>query len=144
MKNKNLVSNNDKKDWDEFTSQLKNNSPKLSKETQKNTKKKINKLDLHGYTLDEANKLVKNFIIESFDIGIKKLTIVTGKGLRSESYNNPYVSENLSILKNYIPMFIKDDEKLKKKVNKISKADQKDGGDGAIYIFLKTNKNIKV
>jgi DNA-nicking Smr family endonuclease len=144
VKKKYLVSNKDKKDWDEFTNQLKNTSPKLSKEPQKNIKRKVNKLDLHGYTLVEANKLVKNFIIKSFDVGLKKLTIVTGKGLRSESYSNPYVSEDLSILKNSIPTFIKDDEELKKKVNKISKADQKDGGDGAIYIFLKTNKNIKV
>jgi len=143
VKKKYLVSNKDKKDWDEFTSHLKSTLPKLSRELRRNNKKKINKLDLHGHTLVEANKLVRNFIIDSFDLGLKKITIITGKGLRSESYKNPYVSENLSILKNSIPTFIEDDGELKKKVNKISKADRKDGGDGAIYVFLKNNKNIR-
>ena len=68
---------------------------------------RVKKLDLHGFSLIEANKKVKKFIIESFDNGYKKLLIVTGKGLRSKSYDNPYVSEQLSVLKNAIPEYIK-------------------------------------
>ena len=89
-----------------------------------------------------ANKIVKKFIIESFNNGCKKLLIVTGKGLRSKSHDNPYLSEKLSVLKYAIPEYIQNDEDLKHKVGKISKAKLKDGGEGAIYIFLKNSKNL--
>jgi DNA-nicking Smr family endonuclease len=86
--------------------------------------------------------MVKKFINESFNRGYKKLLIVTGKGLRSKSYDNPYVSEKLSVLKYSVPEFIKNDENLNNKISRISKAEIKDGGEGAIYIFLKNNKKI--
>jgi DNA-nicking Smr family endonuclease len=98
---------------------------------------------LHGFSLSEANKAVKRFIIESFDRGYKKILIVTGKGLRSMSYENPYISKNLSILKNSIPEYINNNESLMSKIIKISKANIKDGGDGAIYIFLKNKKKLE-
>ena len=98
---------------------------------------KIKKLDLHGYSLDEANKVVKNFIIKSFNYGYRKLLFVTGKGLRSKTQNNPYISEKLSFLKYSVPEYIKNDESLNQKISKISEASIKDGGEGAIYIFLK-------
>ena len=101
---------------------------------------RVKKLDLHGFSLIEANKKVKKFIIESFDNGYKKLLIVTGKGLRSKSYDNPYVSEQLSVLKNAIPEYIKNDENLNYKISKITHADPQKGGEGALSIFLKTNK----
>ena len=101
---------------------------------------RIKKLDLHGFSLIEANKKVKKFIIESFDNGYKKLLIVTGKGLRSKSYDNPYVSEQLSVLKYAIPEYIKNDENLNYKISKITQADPQEGGEGAISIFLKTNE----
>ena len=101
---------------------------------------RIKKLDLHGFSLIEANKKVKKFIIESFDNGYKKLLIVTGKGSRSKSYDNPYVSEQLSVLKYAIPEYIKNDENLNYKISKITQADPQEGGEGAISIFLKTNK----
>ena len=90
--------------------------------------------------MEESNKKVKKFIIESSNRGYKKLIVITGKGLRSKSYSNPYISEKLNILKNSVPAFIKNDEDLKSKISKISEADIKDGGEGAIYIFLKNNK----
>ena len=100
------------------------------------------KLDLHGLPLDKANKLVENFIIESFDANRKKLLIVTGKGSRSKNYNNPYISNKFGILKYSVPEFIKNNNNLGKKIHKVIAADPKDGGEGAIYIFLK--KNFKV
>ena len=84
----------------------------------------------------------KNFIINSFNSGYKKLLIVTGKGLRSKSHDNPYLSEKLSVLKYSVREYIKNDENLANKINTISTADIKDGGEGAIYIFLKNNKNL--
>ena len=98
---------------------------------------KVNKLDLHGHSLIEANQLVKDFITKSFENGYRKLLIVTGKGSRSKSYDNPYFSEKLSVLKHSIPEYIENNQDLNSKIISISKADQKDGGEGAIYILLK-------
>ena len=141
MKKKYTASAKDKKDWINFTKQLKNVSDKEDILFKKNHQiKEIRKLDLHGYSLDDANNAVKKFIIESFEKNYKKLLVVTGKGLRSKSYDNPYLSENLSVLKNSVPEYIKNDENLNSVVIKITQASQKDGKEGAINIFLKDNK----
>ena len=141
MKKKHFATSKDKKDWVEFTKQMSNVSAKESDLPKKNTEiNKVQKLDLHGSSLVEANEMVKNFIIKSFNGGYKKLLVVTGKGLRSKSYDNPYLSEKLSTLKYSVPGYIKNDENLNKKISRIVQADLKDGGEGAIYIFLKNNK----
>ena len=125
-----------------FTKQIGNISPKEVDILEKNTEiNKVQKLDLHGFSLIEANKIVKKFIIESFNSGCKKLLIVTGKGLRSKSHNNPYLSKKLSVLKYSVPEYIKNDQYLSNKISSISTADIKDGGEGAIYILLKNKKN---
>ena len=140
MKKKYTVSSKDKKDWIDFTKQIDNISAKEADLLQENIQiNKVPKLDLHGYSLEESNQIVKKFIIESSNNGYKKLIIVTGKGLRSKSHSNPYISEKLNVLKYSIPEFIENNENLKSKINKISRADIKDGGEGAIYIFLKKN-----
>jgi len=141
VKKKHVATSKDKKDWMDFTKQIDNISPKEADLLQTNIQiNKIPKLDLHGFSLSESNKIVKKFVIESFNRGYKKLLVVTGKGLRSKSYNNPYVSEKFNVLRYSIPEFITNDENLKNKINRILKADIKDGGEGAIYIFLKNNK----
>ena len=141
MKKKYFVTSKDKKDWDVFTKQMGNISAKESDFLKKNVQiNKVKKLDLHGSSLVEANGRVKNFIIESFNNGYKKLLVITGKGLRSKSSGNPYLSETLSTLKYAVPEYIRNDESLNKKITRISEADLKDGGTGAIYIFLKNNK----
>ena len=141
MKKKYSASSKDKKDWIDFTKQMDNLSIKeddvLEKKQDRN---KLHRLDLHGYSLDDANKVTRKFILESFKKNYKKLLIVTGKGSRSKSYDNPYISENLSILKNSVPEYIKNDDNLNGIISKITQADQKDGGEGAINIFLKNNK----
>ena len=143
MKKKYTASSKDKKDWIDFTKQIDNIKAKEADLLQKNIQiNKVPKLDLHGSSLTESNKMVKKFIIESFHHGYKKLLLVTGKGLRSKSYNNPYVSEKLNVLRYSVPEFIKNDEDLKNKISKVLEADIKDGGEGAIYIFLKNNKNL--
>jgi len=141
VKKKNFISSKDKKDWLAFTKQMGNIKAKESDLLKENTNtNKIRKLDLHGFSLIEANKIVKNFIINSFNSGYKKLLIVTGKGLRSKSHDNPYLSEKLSVLKYSVPEYIINDENLTNKISSISTAPLKDGGEGAIYIFLKNNK----
>ena len=144
MKKKYTATSKDKKDWIDFTKQINNIKPKEIDLLQENIQtNKIPKLDLHGYSLIESNKIVKKFIIESSNNGYKKLLVVTGKGLRSKSYNSPYISEKLNVLRYSVPEFINNDEDLKNKINGISEADAKDGGEGAIYIFLKNKKIFK-
>ena len=143
VKKKSFISSKDEKDWLDFTKQMGNIKAKESDSSKENIRlSEVKKLDLHEFSLIEANKVVKNFIINSFNSGYKKILIVTGKGLRSKSHENPYVSEKLSVLRYSIPEYIKNDENLSSKINSISTADIKDGGEGAIYIFLKNNKNL--
>ena len=144
MKKKYTASTKDKEDWIAFTKQMGTVKPKevdfINHDIELD---KVKKLDLHGCTLNESNEKVKKFISESFNFGYKKILIVTGKGLRSKSYKNPYISEKLSVLKHSIPEFIQNDKDLRNKIIKISQASIKDGGEGAIYIFLKNKKNFK-
>jgi len=138
VKKKHGPSFQDKRDWMLFTKQMGSVKAKSADLLEQNTNlNKIRKLDLHGFSLNEANKEVKKFIIESFNKGYKKLLIITGKGTRSKSHNNPYLSEKLSILQNSVPEYINSDDMLVEKITKISKASLEDGGAGAIYVFLK-------
>ena len=138
VKKKSYVSEKDKKDWNAFIKQTENFYDKDSRDLEFSPpKNKIKKLDLHGYSLNKANKVVKKFIMESCNEGYKKLLVVTGKGLRSQVYNDPYRSEKMSTLKHSVPEYIKNDDDLLPKVKKITSADSNHGGDGAIYIFLK-------
>ena len=141
MKKKYTVASKDKKDWIDFTKRLENIFDKDTNFIKQNTSvNKIGKLDLHGLSLNQANKIVKKFIIESFEKGYKKILIITGKGLKSKVHKNPYLSEQMNILKYSVPEFIKNDEDLFEKINRISTADLKDGGEGAFYIFFKKVK----
>ena len=136
--NKN-ISDKDKQDWNKFVE----SEEKLPDKDFIHQKKKIFKirsLDLHGFTLDEANDKVQRFIINSHSENINKLIIVTGKGLHSDNYKNPYVSKDLSILKHSIPEFIKSNQNLMKIVHEIQDAKIEDGGSGAFYVILKKNK----
>ena len=138
MKKKYSVTSQDKKEWTTFTKRLENIYDKDSNFIKQNiTTNKIRRLDLHGLSLNQANKIVKKFIIKSFGDGYKKLLIITGKGLRSKVHKNPYLSEQMNVLKHSVPEFIKNDEDLFKKISRISTADLKDGGEGAFYIFFR-------
>ena len=143
MKKKYSASSKDKKDWVNFTKQIGNIGVKEDDLLEENQQiNKVRKIDLHGYSLNNANKVLKKFIIESFNQNYKKLLIVTGKGSRSKSYDDPYISESLSVLRNSVPEYIKNDENLNSIISKIVQASQKDGGEGAINIFLKNNKKL--
>ena len=130
------ISDKDKKDWKNF---LEKNEKLPNKDLEiKDNKFHITKsLDLHGYTLDEANKKVESFIIDCFDQKVSKVIIVTGKGLHSQNDKDPYVSKEFGILKNSVPDFIKNNSNLMKKIKSITDAEITDGGSGALYVFLK-------
>ena len=142
MKKKYSATSKDKNDWIAFTKRLENVYDKNVDFIKQNTTvNKIRKLDLHGLSLNQANKIVKKFIIVSFEEGYKKLLIITGKGLRSQVHKNPYLSKQMNVLKYSVPEFIKNDDDLFDKISKLSVADLKDGGQGAFYIFLKQKKS---
>ena len=128
----------DIKAWRKFTSSKKTIENKdYYLDQKKASTQKIRKVDLHGLSLDEANKKIEILIDKYFMEGVEKIIIITGKGLRSKTSNNPYVSKDLSILKNSVPDYINANLKIKNKIKRISKAEIKNGGEGAFYIFLK-------
>ena len=134
------ISDKDKKEWHKFI----NSTEKLPNKDFKYQKKenlKVRSIDLHGYTLDEANKTIENFINKAFLENINKLIIVTGKGLHSENEKDPYVSKELGILKYSVPEFILNNNNLMSKIYEITDTKIEDGGEGAFYIFLK-KKNL--
>ena len=135
------LSNKDKKDWQNFVSS-KNKIQNKDLEINENQIKKevIKKIDLHGFSLDNANKVIEEFITDCFKKNINKIIVITGKGLRSKSIKNPYISKDLSILKHSVPDFIKSKSNLMKIIKKIEEAEIEDGGGGAFYIFLKKFK----
>ena len=136
------ISDKDKKDWEKFISGDERLPNKDNKSLNK-TSLKIKSIDLHGYTLEEANRSIENFITKSYEDGINKLIVVTGKGLHSQNEKDPYVSKNLSILKYSVPEFISNNQNLMKIIHEMKDAKIEDGGAGAFYIFLKKNKFIK-
>jgi len=136
------ISDKDKKDWYKF---INSNEKLQNKDT--NIKEKSNyitrTIDLHGYTLDEANKLIEDYINKAFLENVNKLIVVTGKGLHSKNDKDPYVSKDLGILKYSVPEFITNNINLMNMINEITDAKIDDGGGGAFYIFLKKNKIIR-
>ena len=133
------ISEKDKKDWENFlSSHEKLPNKDFKKPNQKIYKTKL--IDLHGYSLEEANNAIEEFIKISFKEKINKLIVVTGKGLHSQNEKDPYVSKDLSILKYSVPEFISNNKDLMKIIIDIRDANIEDGGSGAFYIFLKKNK----
>ena len=136
------ISEKDKKDWENFISK-KEKLPNKDIKIEKKITFKTRSIDLHGYTLSEANKSIESFIIQSFQENINKLIVVTGKGIHSQNEKDPYVSKDLSILKYSVPEFISNNKNLMKIIYEMKDAKIEDGGSGAFYIFLRKNKTIK-
>ena len=134
------LSDKDKIDWLNFI----NNSEKLNDKDIYEKKIKSDKLektiDLHGYSLENANKVIDEFIRICFLQKVSKITIITGKGSRSKNKDNPYKSENYSILKFSVPEHIKSSSNLMKMIKKINFEDIQDSSKGSFKIFLKNFK----
>ena len=130
------ISDKDKKDWENFLSDQ-TTVPDKDSDVSKNNLVKIKTFDFHGFSLNEANETIEKIIKESFENNIRKLVIITGKGLHSENEKDPYKSKKLGILKHSMPEYIKNNKELMKFINEIKDADIEDGGGGAFYIFLK-------
>ncbi len=134
------LSDKDKKDWQNFIS---NKEKILDKDLSVKIEKQIDstkRIDLHGFSLENANLIIDEFINKCFKENVTRIIVITGKGLRSNNVSNPYVSKDLSILKNSVPEFIKSNTDLMKKIKNIKEAKIEDGGSGAFNIFLKKSK----
>ena len=130
------IRDKDKKDWENFLS----NKEKLQNKDVnflENKKKIIRTIDLHGYTLIEANKKIESIVNKSYLEGVNKLIVITGKVIHSKNESDPFVSKDLSILKYSVPEFIKNNVGLMKRIIEIKEAKIEDGGSGAFYIYLK-------
>ena len=137
------ISNKDKQDWESFL-ENKEKIPDKDFINKKNIRhEKIKKIDLHGYTIEEANKTVEQFIQSCFDENVTKIIVITGKGLRSKNVENPYLSKDLSILKYSVPEFIESNINLTKMIIETTDAKIEDGGGGAFYVYLKNKFKIK-
>tara|TARA_Y100000996_G_C22362641_1_gene577552 strand:+ start:325 stop:750 length:426 start_codon:yes stop_codon:yes gene_type:complete len=137
------ISDKDKKDWESFISSDEKLVNKDS-ENQSNKNFSLRSIDLHGYTLNEANNVVEEFIEKAFLDKVNKLIVVTGKGIHSKNEKDPYVSKELGILKYSVPEFISNNQNLMNMINYMENAKIEDGGSGAFYIFLKKKHDKKI
>ena len=137
------ISNKDKEDWENFVKNKEKipNKDFIHKKSIRH--EKIKKIDLHGYTIEEANKAVEQYIQKCFNENVTKIIVITGKGLRSKNVENPYLSKDLSILKYSVPEFIDTNKALMKMIIEITDAKIEDGGSGAFYVYLKNKFKIR-
>ncbi len=135
----NKLSDKDKKDWQNFL-----NSPdKLHNKDIDQTKNRrvlSKSIDLHGYTLEKANKKISKFIDDCYLNGVRKVNVITGKGMRSKNLDDPYKSSDLGILKHSVPEYIKNNTELMKKIVKIDFDSVDSPSKGSFDIFLKIIK----
>ncbi len=132
------LSDKDLKDWNKFLKSKDKIDPKDElNEIPTNNNKSIFVIDLHGYSLDQANKFVEKTINECFEKQFSIVNIITGKGMRSKSAEDPYKSSELSILKHSIPEFINSNFELMKKIKSIDSTDEKNSGSFNVYLKLK-------
>ena len=134
------ITDKDRKDLEDFIGK-KEKLPNKDSKYYKKKNFKTSSIDLHGFSIEQANQVVKKFILKSYEENTHRLIIVTGKGLHSQNEKNPYVSRDLSILKYSVPQFILSNKNLMSIINEIQDAKIEDGGSGAFYIFLKQKKS---
>ncbi len=135
----NKLSDKDKKDWQKF---LKSSDKLHNKDVDKVNSHIISErsIDLHGYTLEEANKKISKFIENCYVNKVKKINVITGKGMRSKNLDDPYQSKDLSILKHSVPEYIKNSPELMSKIINIDFDSVNSPSKGNFDIFLKTIK----
>ena len=131
------LSDKDLKDWKNFVKSKDKIIPKDINTLATSKNSSIFTIDLHGLSLDQANKFVEKTINECFEKQISKINIITGKGMRSKSVEDPYKSSELSILKHSVPEFISSNDELMKKIKNIENTDEKNSGSFNVYLKSK-------
>ena len=130
------ISEKDIKDWQEFIKKDEKLENKDYIQDVKTTKKHV-EIDLHGYTLEEANKKMSDYINECYENNISVINVITGKGLRSKNKENPYSSTDLGILKHSVPNYIKNNTELMNKIKFVDFDEEDKNNKGSFNIFLK-------
>ena len=136
---KKKLSDKDQRDWNKFVNEKSHLFDKDEVSSQKVNKKEIS-IDLHGYTLRDANIAVNNLIVKSYNQNVKKIEVITGKGMRSKVLKNPYKSKDLSILKYSVPEYINNNKSLMDKIKKINLEDVNNLNRGSFSIYLRAKK----
>ena len=131
------LSQEDKKAWDDYILNPSDIYDKDNNFTKKTPRKYRLKFDLHGFTLDDANKKVRELIFSCSKKKYREILLITGKGAHSTNSKDVYSSKDFGLLKHSVPEFIKSDEELSNLIISVSRAENKDGGEGAIIIKLK-------
>ena len=134
------ISKKDKKDWQNFidgSAKLENKDKSLEEDNSNLIEKTI---DLHGYSIENANVNIKEFIEQSYSRKVNKINIITGKGSRSKNFSDPYQSFDLSILKYSVPQYIKNNLDLMKIIKLINYKAVNNPNQGSFDIILKKNK----
>ncbi len=135
------LSKKDKKDWENFVNSKEKIQNKDSLIFEKKNKNLFKVIDLHGFSLDDANKTINNFIEKCYSEGVDKINVITGKGSRSKNKDDPYQSGQLGILKYSVPDYIKNNINLMKIIKKIDFNSIDNPNVGSFDIFLKKNKH---
>ncbi len=120
-------------------------SPKFNVSIEKNMLKRIKSgrmniegtIDLHGLSLKEAKAHLQLFVGKSIQRNKRLLLIITGKGTNSK----PDIHGKKQTIKSDIKKWLLEDF-YRDKVQYISTASVKHGGEGAYYFFLVKSKNI--
>ena len=133
------ISEKDKKDWENFINKKERVEDKDNFLKENSDKTDHMEIDLHGYSLDEANTKIFEFINECYEKNIKSINVITGKGLRSRNIEDPYSSSDLGMLKNSVPNFIKNNSELMSKIKHINFDDVVSKNKGNFNIYLKKN-----
>ena len=136
---KNKISEKDKKDWEDFITKKDKVEDKDNLSNQKTSHKDHMEIDLHGYSLEEANKKIFKFINDCYENNIKSINVITGKGLRSKNIEDPYSSSDLGMLKSSVPDFIKNNSDLMNKIKYLNLDEVASKNKGNFYIYLKKN-----
>tara|TARA_B100001250_G_C19417884_1_gene621886 strand:- start:236 stop:655 length:420 start_codon:yes stop_codon:yes gene_type:complete len=131
------ITDKDKKDWLKFVKSGERLENKDYSGKKKNSILKEKSIDLHGYSLDDANKEIYNFIMSCYEKNVSKIKVITGKGSRSKNKENPYQSKNLSILKYSVPNYINSNQELLKIIKSFNQSEIDDISKGSFDIILK-------
>lgn len=117
-------------------------NPQLDKRTSEKLRKgKIPidaRLDLHGMSREVAHEAVENFVLSSAARGLRHVIIITGKG-KSKSTSQDWLKKGQGVLKEQTPYWLSS-PKLRSVILKFMQAQPKDGGAGALYIYLKRKR----
>ena len=133
------ISEKDKQDWENFINKKEKVEDKDNFLKKNSDKTDHMEIDLHGYSLDEANTKIFEFINECYEKNIKSINVITGKGLRSRNIEDPYSSSDLGMLKNSVPNYIKNNSELMSKIKHINFDDVVSKNKGNFNIYLKKN-----